>query len=140
MSFFKDLKEDIAQSVNELAESFDDGFVDTGENEVTPELEVNPDTLLEIRKSHLFHAIKHHKIPRNCAGKPIQRIQAPAQPIAPLSRHPIEKPGESICQQDKNQGKNGSIKKLLLKCHVAPFPVIHNYEHNQCRKDIEFHI
>ena len=47
MSFFKDLKEDIAQSVNELAESFDDGFVDTGENEVTPELEVNPDTLLE---------------------------------------------------------------------------------------------
>ena len=100
----------------------------------------NPDTLLEIRKSHLFHAVKHHKISRNCADKPIQRIQAPAQPIAPLSRHPIEKPGESTCQQDKNKGKNGSIKKLLLKCHVAPFPVIHNYEHNQGRKDIEFHI
>lgn len=47
MSFFKDLKEDIAQSVNELAESLDDGFADTGENEVTPDLEVNPDTLLE---------------------------------------------------------------------------------------------
>ena len=26
MSFFKDLKEDIAQSVNELAESLDDGL------------------------------------------------------------------------------------------------------------------
>lgn len=41
MSFFKDLKEDIAQSVNELAESFDDGLDETRTEEM-PEPEAVP--------------------------------------------------------------------------------------------------
>lgn len=43
MSFFKDLKEDIAQSVNELSESLDDGFMDSSEREVSSEPEINPE-------------------------------------------------------------------------------------------------
>lgn len=35
MSFFKDLKEDIAQSMNELSESFDEGFLKDGEDPQT---------------------------------------------------------------------------------------------------------
>lgn len=42
MSFFKDLKEDIAQSVNELAESFDEGLEETKAEEM-PEPEVVPE-------------------------------------------------------------------------------------------------
>lgn len=43
MSFFKDLKEDIAQSVNELSESLDDGFMDSPEKAVSPEPEISPE-------------------------------------------------------------------------------------------------